>query len=64
MHVVEAEKQSQNRRFAMLWIVSKSLQECFQRIMETHPHPLGPTIAVFFPAGIVKLTFRRIGRSG
>jgi hypothetical protein len=33
-------------------------------IVETHPHPLGPTIAVFWPAGMVKLTSLRMGRSG
>lgn len=29
-----------------------------------YPQPLGPTIAIFLPAGIVKLTSFRIGLSG
>jgi len=28
------------------------------------PHPEGPTMATFFPAGTVKERFRKMGRSG
>lgn len=32
--------------------------------MVDFPQPLGPTIATFLPAGMVKETFRKMGRSG